>query len=126
MRSVARAGARSVRGTMFFALAGLFSACGIMLMFQAFQRGEADVVVVTDVYGAGEAPIPGISGRTVADAVARSLGPERVRYVPGRAELAGELAGLLAPGDLCLSLGAGDLTALPDEVLDLLRAPDVR
>ena len=88
--------------------------------------GEADVVVVTDVYGAGEAPIPGISGRTVADAVARSLGPERVRYVPGRAELAGELAGLLAPGDLCLSLGAGDLTALPDEVLDLLRAPDVR
>jgi DME family drug/metabolite transporter len=47
VRAVARAGARSTRGTLFFSLAGLFSACGIMLMFQALQRGE--VVILSPV-----------------------------------------------------------------------------
>lgn len=47
VRAVARAGERSARGTLFFALAGLFSACGIMLMFQALQRGE--VVILSPV-----------------------------------------------------------------------------
>lgn len=46
-RSIARAGERSARGTLFFVLAGLFSACGIMLMFQALQRGE--VVILSPV-----------------------------------------------------------------------------
>jgi DME family drug/metabolite transporter len=47
VRSVARAGKRSVRGSMFFVLAGLFSACGIMLMFQALKRGQ--VVIISPV-----------------------------------------------------------------------------
>jgi UDP-N-acetylmuramate--alanine ligase len=81
---------------------------------------DADLVVVTDVYSAGEAPIPGISGRTVADAAARHRPAEQVRYLPGRSDLASQLAGILQAGDLCLTLGAGDLTALPDEILDLL------
>lgn len=46
-RSVARAGDRSWRGTAFFVLAGLFSACGVMLMFQSLQRGQ--VVIVSPV-----------------------------------------------------------------------------
>ena len=81
----------------------------------------ADVVVVTDVYGAGEAPRPGVSGRLIADAVA-AAGPDRpVAYVPDRAELADRVAELLRPGDLCLTLGAGDLTSLPDDLLGRLR-----
>ncbi len=79
---------------------------------------DADVVVVTDVYGAGEAPVPGVSGRLVADAVrARRPGVE-LHYVPGRADLVAAVASLLRPGDLCLTLGAGDLTSLADELMD--------
>jgi UDP-N-acetylmuramate--alanine ligase len=76
----------------------------------------ADVVVVTDVFAAGETPRPGVTGRVVADAVARVHPSLDVAYVSGRAELRTHVAALLAPGDLCLTLGAGDLTTLPDEL----------
>ncbi len=76
----------------------------------------ADVVVVTDVFPAGEAPLPGVTGRVVADAVRRAHPDLAVAYVPGRAELRAHVAALLVPGDLCLTLGAGDLTSLPDEL----------
>ena len=77
---------------------------------------DADVVVVTDVYGAGEAPIPGVSGRLVADAIRRARPGLDVHYAERRSELRHEVASLLAPGDLCCTLGAGDLTSLPDEL----------
>jgi UDP-N-acetylmuramate--alanine ligase len=80
--------------------------------------GEADVLVVTDVYGAGERPVPGVSGRLVADAV-RAQDPRLpVIYVAGWEELRQAVAAQLRPGDLCLTLGAGDLTTLPDELLE--------
>jgi UDP-N-acetylmuramate--alanine ligase len=82
---------------------------------QAFT--DADVVVVTDVYGAGEAPIPGVSGKLVADAVRRATPDKPVVYVPSRTELGARVAALLTDGDLCCTLGAGDLTSLPDELL---------
>jgi UDP-N-acetylmuramate--alanine ligase len=78
---------------------------------------DADVVVVTDVYGAGELPIPGVSGRLVADAVHRAEPGKPVVYVAGRTDLRAEVASLLTAGDLCCTLGAGDLTSLPDELL---------
>ena len=78
---------------------------------------DADVVVVTDVYGAGEAPIPGVSGKLVADAVRRAEPDKPVVYVPSRTELRARVAALLRDGDLCCTLGAGDLTSLPDELL---------
>jgi len=79
--------------------------------------GDADVVVLTDVYGAGEAPVPGVSGRLVADAVRRRRPELELHYVPGRADLVAAVAALVRPGDLCLTLGAGDLTSLPDELM---------
>ncbi len=81
---------------------------------------DADVVVVTDVYPAGEPPIPGVSGRLVADAV-RAARPDRpVHYVANRADLVDLVASVLAPGDLCVTLSAGDLTTLPDELAAVL------
>ena len=77
----------------------------------------ADVLVVTDVYGAGEPAIPGVSGQLVVDAVRAARPAQDVTYVPGRAGLAGYLREVLRPGDLCLTLGAGDLTSLPDELM---------
>ncbi len=77
---------------------------------------DADVVVVTDVYAAGEPTIPGISGRLVADAVAAARPPATVHYAASRDELRALVASLLRPGDVCVTLGAGDLTTLPDEL----------
>jgi len=76
---------------------------------------DADVVVVTDVYSAGEPPIPGISGRLVADALAAARPGAEVHYEPGREGLRARVAALLRPGDVCVTLGAGDLTTLPDQ-----------
>jgi UDP-N-acetylmuramate--alanine ligase len=76
---------------------------------------DADLVFVTEVYPAGESPVPGVTGRAVAEAVARRGGVP-VEYVDDTEELSSRLVALLGPGDLCLTLGAGDLTSLPDEL----------
>jgi UDP-N-acetylmuramate--alanine ligase len=79
---------------------------------------DADVLVVTDVYSAGERPVPGVSGRLVADAVVAHDARLPVTYAPGWGELRRSVASILRPGDLCLTLGAGDLTTLPDTLLE--------
>jgi UDP-N-acetylmuramate--alanine ligase len=79
---------------------------------------DADVLVVTDVYSAGERAVPGISGRLVADAVRVQDSRLPVVYAAGWEELRQAVATELRPGDLCLTLGAGDLTMLPDELLE--------
>jgi UDP-N-acetylmuramate--alanine ligase len=84
---------------------------------------DADVVVLTDVYPAGEAPIPGVTGRLIADAVKAAHPEAAVTYVPERRDLAERVGALLRPGDLCCSLGAGDVTTLAGELL-VLRAED--
>jgi UDP-N-acetylmuramate--alanine ligase len=79
---------------------------------------DADALVVTEVYSAGEQPVPGVSGRLVADAVREQDPRLPVTYAPGWEELRQVVGAMLAPGDLCLTLGAGDLTTLPDELLE--------
>ena len=79
---------------------------------------DADVLVVTDVYSAGEPPVPGVSGRLVADAVRASDPRLPVIYAPAWEQLRDAVAETLQAGDLCLTLGAGDLTSLPDVLLD--------
>ncbi len=76
----------------------------------------ADLLVVTDVYSAGEPPVPGVSGKLVADAVA-ATSDIPVIYAPSRDELRDIVTAVLSPGDLCLTMGAGDLTTLPDDLL---------
>ncbi|MEY2470732.1 MAG: UDP-N-acetylmuramate--alanine ligase [Actinomycetota bacterium] len=76
----------------------------------------ADHVIVTDIYGSRESPRPGVTGHLVVDAV-RAANPKLgVTWLPGRADLAEHLAGVMQPGELCLLLSAGDLTSVPDEV----------
>jgi len=79
----------------------------------------ADVVVVADVYPAREARVPGVTGRLVADGAI--LAGAEVHWVPARQELTGRVAGLLRPGDVVLTMGAGDVTALGAELLGVLR-----
>jgi UDP-N-acetylmuramate--alanine ligase len=80
--------------------------------------GEADVLLVTDIYPAGESPVAGVTGRLIADAVSGAHPNADVRYVPTLDAAAAELRRTLKPGDLCLTLGAGDLTTLPDRFLE--------
>jgi UDP-N-acetylmuramate--alanine ligase len=79
---------------------------------------EADALVVTDVYSAGEPAAPGVSGQSIVDAVRAQDERLPVVYAPGWEELRRVVGSLLRPGDLCLTLGAGDLTRLPDELLE--------
>lgn len=68
----------------------------------------ADAVVVADVYAASEDPIPGVSGRLVAEA-AKAAGCAHVSYVPSRCQAGLEAGRLLRPGDLLVTLGAGNI-----------------
>jgi UDP-N-acetylmuramate--alanine ligase len=77
----------------------------------------ADIVIITGLYSAGQAPIEGISGRTVYDAVVANREGKPTYYAETRTELVGLLSDLLRSGDLCLTMNAGDLTTLPDEML---------
>jgi UDP-N-acetylmuramate--alanine ligase len=77
----------------------------------------ADRVVVTDVYGAGEQPVPGITGKLIADAVCATLPGRPVAYLPHRAELIAYLVALTREGDAVLTMGAGDITSVGDELL---------
>jgi UDP-N-acetylmuramate--alanine ligase len=58
-----------------------------------------------------------VSGRLIVDAVVDRDADASVTYLPTRPELVAHLRQVLRPGDLCLTLGAGDLTTLADELL---------
>jgi UDP-N-acetylmuramate--alanine ligase len=82
--------------------------------------GSADRVVLLDVYSAGEAPVPGVSGKTVVDALLRSHPRTRLAYFPHRSATAPYVAERARPGDLVLTMGAGDVTALAPEIVRAL------
>ncbi|MFP5297451.1 MAG: UDP-N-acetylmuramate--L-alanine ligase [Actinomycetota bacterium] len=78
---------------------------------------DADRIVLTDVYGAGEEPVPGVSGKLIADAVTASFPGRPVAYLPHRDDLIRYLVDTARPGDVLLTLGAGDVTTIGDEFL---------
>jgi UDP-N-acetylmuramate--alanine ligase len=83
--------------------------------------GLADEAVVMEVYGAGEDPIPGVSGAVLAARVQRP--PKHVAFEPSWSAVAQRLVERTRPGDIVLTLGAGDVTMIGPEVLTLLRGP---
>ena len=83
---------------------------------------DADTVVLTDVYAAGESPQPGVSGRLVLRAVLDAHPAQPLTYLPRRADIVDHALRLAQPGDVLLTLGAGDLTTVPDEWLRVSEA----
>jgi UDP-N-acetylmuramate--alanine ligase len=82
---------------------------------------EADSVLLVDIYPASEPPIPGVNAERVAAAIQKLDGKE-ARYLPSFADAAREVAGLAEPGDMILTLGAGNISQLGAQVLEHLKA----
>lgn len=80
----------------------------------------ADVVGVMDVYAAGEAPIEGVSGALVADAVAARGRVSEVFYVADKDRTVDEAADRLRAGDLLITMGAGDVTGFGPRIIEAL------
>jgi UDP-N-acetylmuramate--alanine ligase len=85
---------------------------------RAFE--QADLVVLTDVYGAGEEPIPGVSGKVILDALLEHEPHRRAAYIPRAADIATYVSRQVQPGDLVLTMGAGDIWQVGPELLGLL------
>jgi UDP-N-acetylmuramate--alanine ligase len=81
--------------------------------------GDADFVWVMDVYAAGEAAIEGVGGHTVVDA-AHAHGDRQVQYAASGKEAVAAAVAAARPGDTVLTLGAGDVSKLADEVVRML------
>ncbi len=95
---------------------------------RAFE--DTDVLVLADIYPASETPIPGVTGQTIADAIAEKTAQEGVSFQPDRKRIAFDIGRMMEPGDLILSLGAGDIheqgsvltrdAAVLDDILDTM------
>jgi UDP-N-acetylmuramate--alanine ligase len=78
--------------------------------------GLADEVIVMDVYGAREDPVPGVTGALVAERITHG----NVLFEPSWSAVPAAAAARVRPGDLLLTMGAGDVTQIGPEVLRLL------
>ncbi|MBI1962828.1 MAG: UDP-N-acetylmuramate--L-alanine ligase [Candidatus Rokubacteria bacterium] len=123
-----------IRATLAAAKAGFD--CRVVTVFQPHRYSrthhlrqefltafnQADVLVVMDIYAAGEAPIPGVTADGLADGI-RAHGHRNVTYLGGdRARIVEHLAEIVRTGDLVLTLGAGDVGQLGAELLKRLDA----
>jgi len=79
---------------------------------------DADVVVITDIYAASEAPIPGVTGRTLQEAIL-AQGQREAHYVPRIEDLPQALDRLTVSGDLLMTFGAGSITNVGPQFLAL-------
>ena len=75
------------------------------------------MTVVTEIYASGTTPIEGVSGKLVVDAVRAAHPESTVHWCASRAEVLTLLDQSLIPGDLCVSMGCGDIEHLPSEMM---------
>jgi UDP-N-acetylmuramate--alanine ligase len=86
---------------------------------------QSDTLIVTEVYGSRETPLPGVTGELVAEA-ARDHGHRNVFYYPDKSELAEHLQEISSPGDIVVTIGAGDIYKIGEKLLELLAGEDGR
>jgi UDP-N-acetylmuramate--alanine ligase len=80
----------------------------------------ADAVLITEVYGAGEMPQPGVNGKLIVDAICETRYHPEVYYIPRQDDISRVLRNISEGGDVVLTLGAGDVSSAGEELLDLL------
>jgi UDP-N-acetylmuramate--alanine ligase len=82
----------------------------------------ADQVVLTDIYAAGEDPIPGVTVETLAESIAR-VRSQPIHVIKSLDEIAPGVARLVKPGDVVITLGAGSIGSVAERILDELKKP---
>ncbi len=87
---------------------------------------HADVAVITEIYPSGDAPLPGVTGKLVVDAVLDAHPWARVAWLPRRDDVIAYLERELRAGDVCISMGCGDVADLPDQLLAAVGARAAR
>jgi UDP-N-acetylmuramate--alanine ligase len=90
--------------------------------YEEFGRAffNADVLIVTDVYPAREEPIQGVTGELIANA-AKSFGHKNVQYVPDKKSVPDYLLKVKQPGDIIITMGAGDIWRFGEEFIKKLK-----
>ncbi len=86
---------------------------------------EADTLILTDVYSAGEEKISGVSGESILREVLQTTN-QAVSYIPKREDIAAAVKDQLSPGDLVITMGAGDIYQTGEELLELLKEDERR
>ena len=90
---------------------------------EEFSRSfyETDVLIVSSIYGAGEAPVEGVTAEKLARAI-QAHGHCHVNYIPNKDEIVNALVELVRPNDIVITVGAGDIWQVGRALLDKLRA----
>jgi UDP-N-acetylmuramate--alanine ligase len=90
-------------------------------LMEEFARSfnNADVLMVTDIYAASEQPIEGVSAEVLTENIKR-FGHKNANYIGDIETAAAKVVGFLKPGDLVITLGAGTVTRLSEEILALI------
>jgi len=81
---------------------------------------DADVIIISDIYSAGERPIEGVSAKMIVSAIEKHEGRE-VIYLPTRQEIVDYLERTARPGDMILTMGAGDIWSAGVELVNRLK-----
>jgi UDP-N-acetylmuramate--alanine ligase len=89
----------------------------------AAELRRADAILLTDIYPAGEAPIPGVTIEALADAV-EAAAPGRVHLVKSLEDIPAAVAGLARPGDIVITLGAGSIGTMAEPILAALQGTE--
>ncbi len=89
--------------------------------FTAFN--QADKLFVLDIYAAGEKPLPGVSGQALYEGI-KQHGHKDVTYLPEKEKAAAFVAKTLTKGDLLITLGAGDVWKVGEQILEILKHGD--
>lgn len=79
----------------------------------------ADLLVLTDIYAAGEKPIPGIDGEVIKEEVEHQT-KQKVTYIQDKTKIARYLSEISEPGDLIITMGAGNIYQVGEELIEIL------
>jgi len=121
-----------IKATMRTALNGSFKRVICVFQPHRFSRTKllaeeykdsfngVDLLVLTDIYGAGEQPLPGVSGKLLVDQILQNKKKPRLVYIPEKLQVKEFLIEQVKPGDLVLTVGAGDIWMVGTELLNLL------
>jgi UDP-N-acetylmuramate--alanine ligase len=90
-------------------------------LYQEFGKAfsDADVLILTDIYSAGESPIDNVNGELIYKEVINS-GHKDVKYIPEKENISDYLLDIIHDGDLVITMGAGDICKVGDELVEKL------